>query len=143
MIAVFRYIPNPFDNPWLSTWIRWNLGSEAVRILFATRGLGAGIGSFTHVINPAGPREILAPHNWLFYLLAEFGVVGTGLFLLGYSYTLYDLGSSYLRRQKVLKLASFGTLVALPIGALGPSNAVLMQSFWLFLGLGLAATYRI
>ena len=137
-------IPNPIDIYGSSFWDRWQLGLAAMELFFETNGLGVGIGAFpaameTTSVNTTGT---LAPHNWLFYTLGAFGIVGTTLFLAAFSRLLYDLLVAYLNTGSVLQLGLLGTLLPLPLSAIGPSNAMHTYVFWLFLALAAVAAYR-
>ena len=143
-VIVIATIPNPFPVN-SSFWERWQLSLAAVEMFFNSNGVGVGVGSFLAAVDalPIDTNSKLAPHNWLLYMLGAFGVVGTVLFLAGYARLFYDLGVRTLNNGTTLQLGLFGALFAFPVGALGPSNALLTRTFWVFLGLAAAAAYQI
>lgn len=122
--------------------IRWQLAVQGLQMLVWSNGLGVGVGSFTPVYESMWGVSG-SPHNWLTGLLAEFGVIGTSLFLAAYARILYDIAARYVATADWLCLGLFGALVTLPINALGPSDALYTQlGFWIVIGLAAAAAYR-
>lgn len=146
VVAVFMFVPNPFSTVQRSSLgTRWGLGTAGVAYLTQTSGLGVGLGQFPIALGATGVHTngVRAPHNWLFYILGEFGVIGGALFLIGYGRLLYDLAIEAINTHQALTCGLFGMLLTLPIGALGPSNAVATPSFWLFIALAAAAVHRV
>lgn len=144
VVITLLFVPNPFSGA-SSLSVRWKLAVEGVQLLIHSHGLGVGVNSFS-AANAAlgGPIQAkLAPHNWLTNLLGEFGVIGTGLFLVAYARILYDVGARYVTTNDWLRLGLFGTMVSFPVGALGPANVLYTHhSLWIFIGLAAAAAYR-
>lgn len=143
-VVLIWLVPNPVETVGSSLWIRWQLSAATLGLLAQTNGLGVGFGAFQAAIEAStvDTGGVLAPHNWLLYLLGTFGVVGTALFLAAYARLLWDLLLNAIESKGWVYVGLFGSLLALPIGALGPSNALHLGSFWLFIGLGAAAAYR-
>lgn len=124
--------------------VRWTFAVKGVQMLFWSNGLGVGVNSFSAAYKVLWGVAHVSPHNWLTNLLAEFGVIGTGLFLAAYARILYDVGARYITTDDWLCLGLFGTVVSLPIGALGPANALYSHhSMWIFIGLAAAVAYRV
>ena len=136
-------VSNPFAGVYESFSLRWQVGVAATQLFIDSHGLGVGVGSFPTAVQalPLSTNGTLAPHHWLFYLFGAFGVVGTVLFLTAYARLLYDLFERTVVAGGPIRIGLFGTLLALPISALGSSNAVNTPSFWLFVGLAAAAAY--
>lgn len=114
-----------------------------MQLLLWSNGLGVGVNSFSATSEALWGMHV-APHNWFTGLLGEFGIIGTGLFLAAYARILYDVGARYIVTSDWLRLGLFGTMLSLPIGALGPSNVLYhFYSLWIVIGLAAAAAYRI
>lgn len=145
VVAIILLIPNPIDTYGRSLWDRWQLCLAAMELFFETNGLGVGVGAFPGMMETTSidTTGTLAPHNWLFYLLGGFGIVGTTLFLVAFAHLLYDLFSSYIETGNVIQLGLLAALLPLPLNAIGPSNALQTYVFWLFLALAAAAAYQI
>ena len=142
-ISVLWFVPNPIGATGSSFWARWQLGVAALDLFVKTNGLGVGIGAFPSAIaaSAVNTSGVLAPHNWLLYLLGTFGIVGTALFLAAYSRLLYDLLTNAVDVGGWEHIGLFGTMLALPVAALGPSNALQTHTFWLFLGFAAVTAY--
>lgn len=100
---------------------------------------GAGLGAFIHDSAATGPRP-LAIHSTLIWLLAEFGVVGTAIFI--WPITTITVGE--IRRFR--NNDSAGYLLLLAIAAFATMSLVhelmYQRTFWLMLGAGLAVAVR-
>jgi len=146
VIVVVTLVPNPFmPRGARSLWTRWQLGVAGVELLARTGGIGVGVGnvqSALHQLAAVSTGGAFVLHNWMFYFLSGYGIVGGGLFLTAYALVLYELAVKALSTTGTLYLGLFGMFVGFPVGALGPSNAVLTHSFWVFFGLAAAAAYQ-
>lgn len=124
-------------------WKRWQLAEAGLEIFVQSNGVGVGVGNFPTAVEPL-PIETsgtLASHNWLLYLFGEFGIIGASLFLAAYARLLYDLFEQAVSIGSALQIGVFATLVALPVGALSPSNAIHTHTLWLFIGLAATVAY--
>jgi O-antigen ligase len=137
---LFGLVPNPFDSIGSSLWIRWQLQKAAI----LGGGLfGNGFGSSTAVIRSvevaiAGKSD---PHSWFGAILTDSGIIGLILYIMFYISLLMKCIKLSLNRDP-LNITCTIVLLALPVAALGPGNAILFRDYWIFLSLSYSC-YRL
>jgi len=137
---------NPFNRVHnYSIWARWQIAVVGIQIMVESAGVGVGIGNFVPAASTfeMPTNGVLASHNWLIYLVGEFGIIGTTLFLAGYSKLLFDVFARYLEDGHWYLLGFCAALLGVPLGALSPATALHTPTFWLCVGLSAGAVYQV
>ena len=144
VVPVVLALPLLVDNPFAgaagsSLSIRWQLLVEGVEMVYRNV-LGAGVGQFKVVLanSTAKTKGVYSPHNWVVFLLAEYGIPGGMLSLVVLGKMLDQHLHQYVESADTLNLAVFGSLVTFVVSGLGPSNAMLLKSTWVFFAVSLA-----
>lgn len=139
ILIVPLVVANPFDNTTqTSLWIRWRLFVEGVQIVYHTPW-GVGVGEFVGVLRSSSTHTngVYSPHNWIVFLLAEYGLLGTFLFITALGKMLDQHLHDFMSDGDSISLIGFGSLFVFVLGGVGPSNVMLLKPTWIFLGISL------
>lgn len=145
IVAATVLVPS-LNGSGTSVWVRWQLQRATVSMLRESPLVGVGIGGFETIVAsiPVYTAGVYQPHNWLFRLLGEYGVLGAGLFLLGYGLTLDRLFCQSIDSNDAVAAALFASLLSFSVAGLGPSKPLTgLYIFWIVFGLGIAKTARV
>lgn len=140
LVYLFAHMPNPFETIGSSLWTRWQLQKAAI----VGGGLfGNGFGSSAAVMRSvevaiAGKSD---PHSWFGVILTDTGMIGLILFIMFYVFLIMKCVKISLNRDPI-NITCTIVLLALPVAALGPGNAILFRDYWIFLSLSYSC-YRL
>lgn len=123
---------------------RTEIWKAGVHIITSHPITGIGIGNYPSAVKSYGiPEALSAPHNLYFYLVAEFGIIGLGLFLVLVvaiiSTILSKLKVMPYEDEKIILLTLFTGVILVLIQSMITSYVLREVEIWVFLGITMAA----
>ncbi|WP_256394621.1 hypothetical protein [Halohasta litorea] len=139
LAGLFVLVPNPITEHGSSLWTRWQLQKAAV---LEGGFWGNGFGSSPVVISqsPIDTGGTVSPHSWYGAFITDTGILGLTLFLVFYGSLVAGIVRTANLRDPI-SIISITSLIALPVAGLGSSNALILPTFWIVLGLSIS-TFR-
>lgn len=121
--------------------VRVSLWIQAIEVFTANPLFGVGPGTITSYISAehfeAG--TITNPHNPVLEVLAEYGLIGSGIWLIAYAML---LRTALRRAADTAGRVAIAALVLLPLAAATVSSAYYFTSLWAWLGAAIGAALR-
>lgn len=117
--------------------LRWELSKTAVQYFWDSSGIGIGPAGFQDRLNAESSQSVVAAHNTLLQIAAEYGVFGFVPVLA----LIVALTTSALRRPSTTsvgiapaRLEMVAGLIAITVGAIVASSLIADPSWWLLIG---------